>query len=129
MTPAAPLQAVLQTEKEAAAKPGEAGDAHYAVSGKWFSQWCQYSGFEYDPSRKKARLVVQQQPGPRPGPIDNSDLLSDPPVRLVPCCVALCAVGWPAVVATLLLPRCRCCCCRRPPLLGAGCIFRPAPAP
>lgn len=50
---------------------------------RWFTQWCQYSGFSYDPSnpRRKPRVMAQDQPGPRPGPIDSSDLLAQPPVR------------------------------------------------
>lgn len=48
---------------------------------RWFSGWCQYSGFVYDPVRKKPKVVPQQEPAPRPGPIDNSDLVAEPPVR------------------------------------------------
>ena len=49
---------------------------------RWFTQWCQYSGFTLDPSRnnKKPRVVALAAPGPRPGPIDNSDLVAPPPV-------------------------------------------------
>lgn len=58
---------------------------------RWFTQWCQYSGFTYDPSnpKRKPRVVPQDQPGQRPGPIDNSDLLAPPPVRSKLSCCAL----------------------------------------
>lgn len=47
---------------------------------RWFTQWCQHTGFAYDPAHKRARVEALEQPGPRPGPIDNSDLLAQPPV-------------------------------------------------
>ncbi len=52
-----------------------------AAACSWFSQWCQYSGFCYDAARSKAKVVPLDQPGPRPGPVENSDLLAPPPVR------------------------------------------------
>lgn len=62
---------------------------------RWFSEWCQYSGFTYDERRKKARVEPQQAPGPRPGPIDNADLLGEPPVCARPSSVGrrLCSSG------------------------------------
>lgn len=57
---------------------------------RWFTQWCHYSGFTYDPTnpKRKPRVVPQDEPGPRPGPIDNSDLLAQPPVRCPLACWA-----------------------------------------
>lgn len=77
-------QAVLNTEQEAVAAEGEApraGTAHYAIAMPWFGAWCRYSGFTYDPARRRPRVVEQQEPGPRPGPIDNAPLLGQHPVR------------------------------------------------
>lgn len=85
-------EAVLRTEAEAAARTPAAGDAHYAVGGAWFAAWCQYSGFTYDQGRKRARVVPLDQPGPRPGPIDATELLGEPPVR-VRCCAPSAAVS------------------------------------
>lgn len=65
---------------------------------RWFTQWCQHTGFAYDPAHKRARVEALEQPGPRPGPIDNSDLLAPPPVgwddgaRWRRCWVESCAV-------------------------------------
>lgn len=76
-------QAVVNTETEAVAQEGEApraGTAHYAVAMPWFAAWCRYSGFTYDARRKRAEVVAQQQPGPRPGPVDNTPLLGQHPV-------------------------------------------------
>lgn len=76
-------QAVVKTETDAVAAEGEApraGTAHYAVAMPWFSAWCRYSGFTYDARRRRAEVVAQQEPGPRPGPVDNTPLLGQHPV-------------------------------------------------
>ena len=100
---AAAAAALCQAAEPAAEKNGV---AMFVVSNHWFSSWCHYrcvaaeppaapdcdtagkrfparpdavcSGFAYDAGRKKAKVVPQQEPGPRPGPIDNSDLLAAP---------------------------------------------------
>jgi hypothetical protein len=40
---------------------------------RWFTVWCQYSGLAYDAARKTMKVIAQTEPGPRPGPIDNTD--------------------------------------------------------
>ena len=45
---------------------------------RWFATWCQHTGFTYDHVRKKASVRPLEEPGPRPGPIDSSDLLAAP---------------------------------------------------
>jgi len=47
----------------------------------WFTQWCQYTGFTYDHVTQKSCITPLDNPGPKPGPIDNTQddilLLSD----------------------------------------------------
>ena len=45
---------------------------------RWFTSWCRHSGFAYNPAEgsRKPEIRPLVQPGPEPGPVDNSDLLT-----------------------------------------------------
>jgi hypothetical protein len=75
-TPQQEAEAVVRTESSEHEQARKPGDAVFLVSAEWFTAWCHYTGYAYDPvSRKLAPSIGQDQPGPRPGPIDNSNLV------------------------------------------------------
>ena len=75
-TPQQEAEAVVRTESSEHEQARKPGDAVFLVSAEWFTAWCNYTGYAYDPfSRKLAPAIGQDQPGPRPGPIDNTNLV------------------------------------------------------
>ena len=65
----------------------KAGDKVFLISSTWFTAWCNYTGYAYDP--QKRTLLNQTKPAivsaeddddeheaaPCPGPLDSTDLL------------------------------------------------------
>ncbi|KDD72023.1 hypothetical protein H632_c3988p0, partial [Helicosporidium sp. ATCC 50920] len=47
------------------------------VSNKWFSAWCKWTGFQYEPIRNIVRLTTPSSSQP-PGEIDNKDIVLSP---------------------------------------------------
>eukprot|EP00887_Chlorella_sp_A99_P007535 scaffold2.g7535.t1 len=76
-SPVDEAEAVKKTEKEAEAVPHKEGDKVYLISAAWFRAWCAYTGFTLDARSGRVSIVPPAQPGPRPGRIDSSDLVSD----------------------------------------------------
>lgn len=72
-------EVVLQTESREHEKRRHVGDKAFVLSKTWFQTWCDYVGCTYDPERRKLSLLSQvngdREPRPRPGAIDNADLL------------------------------------------------------
>lgn len=72
--------AVIDTETREHDRTHKPGDLVYIVSNSWFQSWCNFTGCTYDPQQRKLFYPKQDQKitiGPRPGPLDSSDLLDD----------------------------------------------------
>lgn len=69
-------EAVVRLESAEHDRPRKAGDAVFLVAAAWFTAWCNHTGYAYDAdSRKLVPAAAQGEPGPEPGPIDNSGLV------------------------------------------------------
>uniref|UniRef100_A0A1D2AEX7 ubiquitinyl hydrolase 1 n=1 Tax=Auxenochlorella protothecoides TaxID=3075 RepID=A0A1D2AEX7_AUXPR len=75
--PGKQAEAIKTTEakcREASVKPGL---KTFLVGNRWFTAWCQHTGFTYNEARQRVSIIRPSSPGPNPGPIDNSDLLAE----------------------------------------------------
>lgn len=79
LSPHEEAEAVIQTESKEHEKPRQMGSKAFIVSTTWFRAWCDYVGCTYDPEQRKLCLLphsdLEKEPHPRPGKIDNSNLL------------------------------------------------------
>jgi ubiquitin C-terminal hydrolase len=79
LPPQEEAEAVIQTESREHEKPRRMGNTAFIVSTTWFRAWCDYVGCTYNPEQRKLCLLphsdLEKEPHPRPGEIDNSDLL------------------------------------------------------
>jgi hypothetical protein len=78
LTPEQQAAAVIDTETREHDRVPKPGDLVYVVSNSWFQAWCNFTGCTYDSQQRKLPYPKgdEREPtGPRPGPLDSSDLL------------------------------------------------------